>query len=80
MTLNQLIQFLSPVNLNLLGVVKVMFLIGLFIYFAFAVIVVRQVRMMSQVLSGVLEGLLNLIAWIHLAAAVFVFALAWLIL
>jgi len=55
---------------------KILFLMGFFIYLAFAVIVVRQVKLMSQTLNGILDLPLKMIAWIHLLAALIVFVLA----
>ena len=57
--------------------VKLIYLVGLGIYLAFAVIVVRQVDLMTKTLQGDFESSLKLIAWLHLIVAlgVFVFAL-----
>lgn len=59
---------------------KILFLMAFFIYVAFAVIVVRQVKLMSQTLNGVLDFHLKIIAWIHLLVAMITFVLALVIL
>ncbi|PIU02116.1 hypothetical protein COT66_01890 [Candidatus Shapirobacteria bacterium CG09_land_8_20_14_0_10_49_15] len=59
---------------------KILFLMGFFIYLAFAVIVVRQVKLMSQTLNGILDLPLKMIAWIHLLVAIGVFLLALIVL
>ncbi len=59
---------------------KMMMLVGLGIYIVFAAVIVRQERLMAQVLESASVSLLSFFAWFHLAAAVFVFFLALLIL
>ena len=60
--------------------VKILFLIGFFIYVAFALIVVRQVKLMSQTLNGFLDLPLRMMSWIHFLVAMAVFVLALVIL
>lgn len=76
------IQFLvnfSPA-LTIWLLVKILFLIGLAIYIAFAVIVVRQVNLMIQALNGGFDFPIKLISWIHLGVAIAIFLLALVIL
>lgn len=76
------IQFLvnfSPA-LTVWLLVKILFLAGLAIYIAFAVIVVRQVNLMIQALNGGFDFPIKLISWIHLGVAIAVFLLALVIL
>lgn len=76
----QLIQNLigSPFSFWLL--IKTVFVGGLVLYLAFAVIVIRQVRMMSQTIEGISAWPLRVIAWIHLGVAIFILLLSILIL
>lgn len=60
--------------------IKLLFLAALSIYVAFAVVVVRQVAMMSRTVKGSLNWLLKLITWIHFGVAVGVFVLALIVL
>jgi hypothetical protein len=76
------IQFLinfSPA-LTIWFLVKILFLIGLAIYIAFAVIVIRQVNLMTQALNGSFDFPIKLVSWIHLGVAIAVFFLALVIL
>jgi len=63
-------------NLSIWWVIKVLFIIGLFLYLAFAVIVIRQVGLMSKTLNGEFSILLKSIAWVHLIISLGVFLLA----
>lgn len=65
---------------SFLILVKVVYLIGLMIYLAFGVIVVRQVGLLTKTLHGEFESVLKLVAWFHLVVAlgVFILALIWL--
>jgi len=66
--------------LSIWQVVKVGALLGIFLYLIFALIVIRQVNLMLNSLEVELEGLIKLVAWIHLllVAGVFVFGLFYL--
>jgi hypothetical protein len=59
---------------------KVMILLGLFLYTLFAVIIVRQEHLMAMVLEERFEPMVRAIALIHLGASVFVFVMAFAIL
>jgi hypothetical protein len=61
-------------------VVKVMFLVALAVYLLFAIVVVRQVQLMTDTLEVGFETPVRLIAIIHLGVAVGVFVLALVIL
>jgi len=78
----QFIQFLVNLgpSFTFWWLVKILFLIGLGLYLAFAVIVVRQVKMMSQALDGSFNLVIKFISWVHLGVAIGVFILAWVIL
>lgn len=72
----RLVLFLASLTFNPWFLVKLLFLIGLLIYLAFAVIVVRQVNLMTRALDSEFEAPLKFIAWVHLVVASGVFLLA----
>ena len=74
----QLLQ--GILTLDVWGVVKFFVLFGLLLYIVFAVVVIRQVQLMSHSLNGTLDLPLRLIALIHLGLTVGVFLLALLVL
>lgn len=59
---------------------KLLTLLGLAIYVIFAVVVVRQEQLMTKVLEAASEKMLRVFALFHLAASIFVFFLALVIL
>jgi hypothetical protein len=61
---------------ELWGLVKLGILLGLFLYLGFAIMVVRQVDLMSRALDGTFSGPFKILAWLYLGAAVVVFILA----
>lgn len=78
----QVLQFVAGnyQSFDPLILLKLLFLAGLGIYLAFAVIVVRQVGLMTRTLNGMLDLPIKLVAWVHLGIAVIVFLLALLVL
>lgn len=68
------------VGLSFVLVGKIFALIGLAIYIVFALVVVRQVTLMTDTIEVGLELFIKLIAWAHLIFAVFVFLTALIIL
>jgi hypothetical protein len=56
--------------------VKLALLLGLFLYIGFAIMIARQVDLMSRSLNGAFEAPLKAFAWFYLAATVAVFLLA----
>lgn len=61
-------------------IVKLLLLLGLALYFAFAVIVLRQVILMDETVKSSLGWLLKLLAAIHLIVVVLIFFLSlWLL-
>ena len=66
----------SLITVNPLSIVKAGTLIFLALYIAFAVAVVRQVKLMIKVLNGTFELPLQVIALAHLTLAVLVFLIA----
>ena len=58
-------------------IVEWMYALGFFIYLLFAVIIIRQIQMMSQTFTTQLRGVLLFFAFVHLlvATAIFGFSL-----
>lgn len=73
---DRLALFLASLTLSIWFLVKLLFLIGLLIYLTFAVIVIRQVNLMTRALNGGFEASLKLIAWVHLIVVIGIFLLA----
>lgn len=63
-------------NINVWGVGKLFVLIGLAVYAIFAFVVVRQVKLMTEVVSGILTHSLRIVSWIFFLFSVSVFFLA----
>lgn len=61
-------------------IIKVLALIGLFLYTLFAVIIVRQEHLMAMVLEERFEPMVRAVALVHLGASVFVLVMAFFIL
>lgn len=55
---------------------KLLMLVAMLIYIIFAAVMVRQEKLMSDVLDEGFEPFLRLLTWIHLIAALGVFVLA----
>ena len=72
----QFIQNLINTPFNFWILIKILFVIGFGLYLAFAAIVIRQVKIMSEVVEGLSVWPLRLFAWIHLGVAVFVLLLS----
>ena len=67
-------------NFTPLVLVQIIFLVGLLIYLAFAIIVVRQVMLMTRTLNTSFETPVKIVAWVHLGVVLVVFLLALVIL
>ena len=76
----EFVQNLAVSGFNFWFLIKILFIIALGLYLAFAVIIVRQVKVMFETLKGMLDWPIRLVAWIHLAIAIFIFILAFIIL
>jgi len=68
---DQILKFF--VNLDLWQIVKFVFLFGVVLYLVFAVVVIRQVKLMLDSLEIELEFLIRLIAWLYLFLVIGVF-------
>jgi len=74
-------QFIRTIlNLNIWVIAKAFVLLGLGVYVIFAFVVVRQVKLMTEVVSGILTSFLRLVAWLFFlfSISVFVFAVVFL--
>lgn len=58
------------VGITLRDLVKWMFVFGLIMYSAFAVVVIRQVKVMSEAIEGSLNDAFRILSWIHLLMAI----------
>ena len=72
--MDQIINVISNINIWAIG--KVFVLIGLVVYAIFAFVVVRQVKLMTEVVSGILTQSLRTVSWIFFLFSVSVFFLA----
>lgn len=75
-----MIDTLPAIDISIWAVVKVFVAISLLIYLVFALVVVRQVQMMTETLRAGFEPTVKLIALAHLVFAITVFILALVIL
>ena len=50
--------------------------VGLLMYVAFAVVIVRQVKIMTEAVEDDVNGVISLFAWVHLLLAVALVILA----
>jgi len=63
-------------KITLFGVVKWFLVVGLLMYVAFAVVIVRQVKIMTEAVEDDVNGVISLFAWVHLLLAVALVILA----
>ncbi len=74
-------QFFNTIlNIDIWQIGKGFVLIGLLVYIIFAFVVVRQVKLMTEVVSGILTGFLRLVAWFLFFFSIFVFIFVLLVL
>lgn len=66
--------------ITLLLIGKIFALLALGIYIVFALVIIRQVKLMTATIQTGFEGFIKFIAWVHLLFAVLVFVTAWIIL
>ena len=64
------------IGISVLGVAKIFVLFALGLYIIFALVVIKQVSLMTKTVEVGLEGFIKLIAWAHLIFAVVVFFIA----
>lgn len=68
--------FLSAFGFSVWLPVKIMFLVGYLVYIVFAFVVVRQVKLMTGVVNGLLSGFLQLLSWLLFLLSIFIFVVA----
>lgn len=78
MTFDSTLQ--NVIGVNPFFVLKILMLIGLLMYLAFGLVVVRQVQLMSQVVGGGGQQGIKIITIIHLVIIILIFVSALLIL
>ncbi len=74
MTLPELLTII--LHISLWQVLKIFILFALLIYFVFAIVVVRQVKIMTETFKTGFETTLRLISWLHLFLVLLIFLLA----
>ena len=77
-SIDQIINSLFSVQIW--DIFKIFTVLGLFIYLLFSLVIIRQVDLMTNVLSGKLNSGLKIAALVHLIFAFFVLLLAIIIL
>ena len=70
----QIIQFL--LQIQFWDVVKALVCFALFIYVLIALVVVKQVQMMAEVINGQMNPLIKIVAMIHFLGAILVLLIA----
>jgi len=78
MTFDQILNFLLSIQIWTISKIIVCF--ALFLYIIFAVVVVRQVRLMTEAIDFSLDWFLKTVTMIHLLGAIVVLLLAIIIL
>lgn len=70
----------SIVNINLWEIGKMFVLIGLLVYIVFSFVMVRQVKLMTVVVNGLMTYSLRIIAWLFFlfSISIFIFVLIYL--
>ncbi len=72
MTIEEILQFLIN-NLSVWGVFKLLILFALALYLVFAVVVIRQVKLMTNTFKTGYETWLRSISWLHLILVIGIF-------
>jgi uncharacterized protein DUF5657 len=62
------------------GALKIVYLFAIVLYIIFALIVVRQITLMTGTLDGQISGSVKLLGKIHLLFSIFIFILALIVL
>ncbi|MGI5826188.1 MAG: DUF5657 family protein [Patescibacteria group bacterium] len=67
-------EFLNTIfNIDLWQIAKIFVLIGLGVYTVFTFVVLSQVNLMTQVVSGILTNTLKVVAWLFFLFSIFIF-------
>ena len=63
-------------NITLFGVIKGFFVVGLVMYVAFGIVIVKQVEVMTEAIEDEFNGVIFILSWAHLLLAVVLLILA----
>jgi len=58
------------------AIAKIFVLFGLLLYLVFAVVVIREVKLMTRTVTGRLDSVVQVVAWVHFVLTVGIFLLA----
>jgi len=72
--------FANTLGINIWEIVKVFYIAFLLLYVIFAGIIVRQIRLMANTVTGALTSFIRIAAYIHFTVALLVFFLAFFVL
>lgn len=61
-------------------IAKLFVLFGLLLYLVFAVVVIREVKLMTRTVTGRLDSVVRVVAWVHFALSVGIFLVALIVL
>jgi len=73
---SQLLKLFFNLHFEVWGLIKLAILLGLFLYLGFALMILRQVGLMSRALNGAFSGPLKFFAWIYFIASIVIFFIA----
>lgn len=71
---NTLVEIIR--NLTLFGIIKGFFIVGLVMYVLFSLVIVRQIKNMTEAIEDEFNGIISVFAWMHLLLAIGVLVLA----
>jgi hypothetical protein len=63
-------------NFQVWTIVKIFVSLGLFVYVAFAFVIIRQVDLMTKAINFSLDGVLKILAAIHMVGAILLLLIA----
>jgi len=63
----------SLLNINFWAIIKAFVLLGFLVYAIFAFVVVRQVKLMTEVVNGMMTVALRFVSWLFFLFSVIVF-------
>lgn len=69
-------QTAEKLESNIWEITKLVVLLGLIFYLVFAVVVIRQVQLMTRTVTGELDHVVRVVAWVHFVIACSIFVLA----
>ena len=72
-----MVQGVFPISFDFLGILKIVFLIAIGLYGIFGLVLIKQVRIMTNTLEIALEGPIKFVSYLHFLGiiGVFIFAL-----